>query len=330
MLEIYKSEEINKNSAAKGAVKKIHKVVPIEEITDDCWINLYSPTESEIARVENALGIPQEFLRYPLDEEERPRIDVDDDTDIHLIIVDIPYSQRENDIISYDTTPLGIIITERNIVTVSLKETPILDHLIENRIKDLFIPFRTRFTIQILLGVAREYLRLLRFIDKTLEASEVKLAKEISNKELYKLLELSKSLVYFTSSLKSNEAVLEKLMRGRTIKLYDEDEDLLEDVVIEYKQAHEMADIYANIVSSTTDAYASIINNNVNDIMKIMTAATICLTIPDLIGSFFGQNCPMPWDDSFAANPMPFIGLTLACVCSFFIAAIILRKNKML
>ena len=329
MLEIYKSVAVNKNSP-KAGVKPIHKVEKQEEITNDCWINLYSPTETEISRIEQELNIPQEFLRYPLDEEERPRIDVDDDTGIHLIIVDIPYSNRDKDIISYDTTPLGIIVTDFNIVTVSLKETPILDHLIENRIKDLFIPFRTRFNIQILLGVAREYLRLLRFIDKTLDASEVKLAKEISNKELYKLLELSKSLVYFTSSLKSNEAVLEKLMRGRTIKLYDEDEDLLEDVVIEYKQAHEMADIYANIVGNTTDAYASIINNNVNDIMKVMTAATICLTIPDLIGSFFGQNCPMPWDDTFAANPMPFIGLTLACVCSFFIAAIILRKNKML
>ena len=330
MLEIYKSQEVSKNSATTGVVKKVHKVVSTDKITEDCWINLYSPTEAEISRVETELNIPQEFLRYPLDEEERPRIDVDDDTGIHLIIVDIPYSQRENDIISYDTTPLGIIITERHIVTVSLKETSILDHVIENRIRDLFIPFRTRFTIQILSGVAREYLRLLRFIDKTLEASEVKLAKEISNKELYKLLELSKSLVYFTSSLKSNEAVLEKLMRGRTIKLYDEDEDLLEDVVIEYKQAHEMADIYANIVSSTTDAYASIINNNVNDIMKIMAAATICLTIPDLIGCFFGQNCPMPWDDNFASQPLPFIILLLSCIVSFFIAAIVLRKKKML
>lgn len=326
MLEIYTSTAINRNSSTKT----FHKVVTQETITDDCWINLYSPTELEISRVETELNIPQEFLRYPLDEEERPRIDIDDDTGIHLIIVDIPYSHRENDIISYDTTPLGIIVTDRNIVTVSLKESPILDHFIENRVKDLFIPFRTRFTIQILLGVAREYLRLLRFIDKTLEASEVKLAKDISNKELYKLLGLSKSLVYFTSSLKSNEAVLEKLMRGRTIKLYDEDEDLLEDVVIEYKQAHEMADIYANIVSSTTDAYASIINNNMNDIMKVMAAATICLTIPDLIGSFFGQNCPMPWDAGFMDNPGPFLGLCVACIASFFIAVVILRKKNML
>ena len=141
---------------------------------------------------------------------------------------------------------------------------------------------------------------------------------------------MSKSLVYFASSLKSNEAVLEKLMRGRTIKLYDEDEDLLEDVVIEYKQAHEMADIYSTIVSSTMDAYASIINNNVNDIMKILAAATICLTMPDLIGCFFGQNCPMPWDAEFADKPIPFIMLLAGCIASLVISAVILKRKRML
>lgn len=325
MLEIYKSVE-----KQQKASKNIYKVEEIDKITSDCWVNLYSPTEAEILRVQDELGIPQEFLRYPLDEEERPRIDDDDDTDIVLVIVDIPYTKREDDIIKYDTAPLGIILCDKNIVTVSLRQTPILERFYENRVKDLYIAFRTRFTIQILHAVAREYLRLLRFIDKTLEGAEKNLAKDISSNELYKLLALSKSLVYFTSSLKSNEAVLEKLMRGRTVKLYDEDEDLLEDAVIEYKQAHEMADIYANIVSSTTDAYASIINNNMNDIMKVLAAATIALTIPDLIGSFFGQNCPMPWDAGFADQPWPFLGLLAACIICSVVSIYVLRKKNML
>lgn len=325
MLEIYQSSQVNKTSS-----RMVYKTNEIKEIVDDCWINLYSPTESEISRVENVLSIPQEFLRYPLDEEERPRIDYDDDTDTVLVIVDIPYSRRENDIVKYETTPLGIILTDKNIVTVSLRQTSILDHFIEGRIKDLYIPYRTRFTIQILFAVAREYLRLLRFIDKTLEVAELELAKAVSNQDLYKLLELSKSLVYFASSLKSNETVLEKLMRGRIIKLYEEDEDLLEDVVIEYRQAHEMADIYANIVSSTTESYASIISNNMNDIMKVLAAATIVLTIPDLIGSFFGQNCPMPWDSDFISNPFPFLFLLSSCVVSVILTAFILRKKKVL
>ena len=325
MLEIYSSQE-KKHTANR----QIYRVTEIEEIVNDSWINLYSPTEAEIAKVETELQIPQEFLRYPLDEEERPRIDFDDDTGIVLVIIDVPYTRRENDIIKYETTPLGIILADKHIVTVSLRQTPILDHFIDNRIKDLYIPYRTRFTIQILYAVAREYLRLLRFIDKTLEVAESELAKEVSNNQLFKLLELSKSLVYFASSLKSNEAVLEKLMRGRTIKLYDEDEDLLEDVVIEYKQAHEMADIYSTIVSSTMDAYASIINNNVNDIMKILAAATICLTMPDLIGCFFGQNCPMPWDAEFADKPIPFIMLLAGCIASLVISAVILKRKRML
>ena len=325
MLEIYASQE-TKHTASR----QLYRVEEIEEIQDDCWVDLYSPTEAEIAKVETELSIPQEFLRYPLDEEERPRIDYDDDTGIVLVIIDVPYTRRDNDIIKYETTPLGIILADKHIVTVSLRQTQILDHFIDNRIKDLYLAYRTRFTIQILFAVAREYLRLLRFIDKTLEVAESELAKEVSNNQLFKLLELSKSLVYFASSLKSNEAVLEKLMRGRTIKLYDEDEDLLEDVVIEYKQAHEMADIYSTLVRSTMDAYASIINNNVNDIMKILAAATICLTMPDLIGCFFGQNCPMPWDAEFASNPIPFWSLLIGCVASVVIAAVILRKKRML
>ncbi|MBR5360028.1 MAG: magnesium transporter CorA family protein [Lachnospiraceae bacterium] len=325
MLDIYTSREVSKTAS-----RMIYRTTESEVITDDCWVNLYSPTEAEISRVETELNIPQEFLRYPLDEEERPRIDYDDDTNTVLVIVDIPYTIRENESVIYETTPLGILITDKNLVTVSLRQTSILDHFIENRIKDLFIPYRTRFTIQILYAVAREYLRLLRFIDKTLEVSENELEKAVSNKELYKRLELSKSLVYFSSSLKSNEAVLEKLMRGRIIKLYEEDEDLLEDVVIEYKQAHEMSDVYANIVSTTTDAYASIISNNMNDIMKVLAAATIVLTIPDLIGCFFGQNFPMPWDPEFLEQPFPFISILTSCILSVVLTAYILKKKSIL
>ncbi|MBR6880932.1 MAG: magnesium transporter CorA family protein [Clostridiales bacterium] len=325
MLEIYSSVETKQK-----ANRSIYRTEKIDRIGDDCWINLYSPTEPEISRIENELNIPQEFLRYPLDEEERPRIDFDDDTGDVLVIIDVPYSKRDNNMIRYETAPLGIIITDKQIVTVSLRQTPILDQFIDNRVKDLFILFRTRFTIQILYAVAKEYLRLLRFIDKTIDINEVSISETISNKDLYNLLELSKSLVYFSSSLKSDEAVLEKLMRGRTVKLYDDDEDLLEDVVIEFKQAHEMAEIYSNIVSTTSDAYASIINNNMNVVMKVLAAATICLTLPDLIGSFFGQNCPMPWDENFAENPVPFLFLLGFALFSLIVSFIVMRKKKII
>jgi magnesium transporter len=280
--------------------------------------------------VEDKLNIPPEFLRYPLDEEERPRIDTDDDTGDVLLIIDIPCTRKDDTSVHYETSPLGIIITKRQLLTISLRNASVLDSFIDNRIRDFIINFRTRFAIQILLAVAKDYLKLLRYMDKTLESSERALAKSISNRDLYKLLELGKSLVYFSTSLKSNETVLEKLMRGRVVKQYEDDENLLEDVIIEYKQAREMADIYASIVNGTMDAYASIINNNMNLIMKIMAAATIVLSVPTVITSFFGQNFPMPWDNNFSSHPFPFFILLVVGMVSMGCAVYILKKKRML
>jgi magnesium transporter len=128
-------------------------------------------------------------------------------------------------------------------------------------------------------------------------------------------MELGKSLIYFSTSLKSNEAVLEKMMRGRIIKKYEEDEDLLEDVIIEYKQALEMANIYTSIINGTMDAYASIISNNLNIVMKFMAAMTIVLSMPTVISSFFGQNITLPFEwDAFVHNPFPFLTVTLISI----------------
>lgn len=325
MIDIYVTKHL---SSLKE--KAAHRIERIDEVRDDCWINMFAPTEDEIALVERMTSVPQEFLRYPLDEEERPRIDVDEDTGDVLLIIDIPCTRQEENSVHYETSPLGIIITKKHLLTVSLREASVLDPFIENRVRDFIVNFRTRFAIQILLSVAKDYLKLLRYMDKTLEASERALAKSISNKDLYKLLELGKSLVYFSTSLKSNEAVLEKLMRGRVVKQYEDDESLLEDVIIEYKQAREMAEIYASIVNGTMDAYASIINNNMNLIMKIMAAATIVLSVPTVISSFFGQNVPMPWDADFSTNPVPFVMVLIAGIVSIISAVYILKKKQML
>lgn len=325
MIEFFHTKQ-----TVSGKEKMVNHLERIDEIRDDCWINMVAPTEEEIKLVEDTIQIPPEFLRYPLDEEERPRIDLDEDTGDVLIIIDIPCTRKDEANVRYETGPLGIIITRRHLLTVSLRQTSILDTFIENRVRDFIVNYRTRFAIQILLAVAKDYLKLLRYMDKSLESSERALAKSISNTDLYKMMELGKSLVYFSTSLKSNEAVLEKLMRGRVVKQYEDDEDLLEDVIIEYKQAREMADIYASIVNGTMDAYASIINNNMNLIMKILAAATIALSVPTVISSFFGQNVPMPWSDDFSNNSGPFfIVLALGCVGAF-IAVYILRKKRML
>ena len=324
MLEFYITKQLVKLG------KQSNQLERIESIRPDCWINAYAPTEEELKLIEDETGAPPEFLRYPLDEEERPRIDVDDESGVALILIDIPYTRKEGKTVRYETAPLGIIITKKHLLTISLRDAPVLDQFTHNRIRDFIVNFRTRFAIQILLAGAKDYLKLLRYMDKTLDASERELAKSISNKDLYKHLELGKSLIYFSTSLKSNEVVLEKLMRGRVIKQYEEDEDLLEDVIIEYKQAREMADIYASIVNGTMDAYASIINNNMNVIMKIMAAATICLSVPNVITSFFGQNVVMPWNDAFTSEPWPFLVLLLSSLVSVGLSVYILKKKHML
>ena len=326
MLNIYISEEVK--TKTDRTVSKIRKT---DKICDDCWINLFAPTDEEIEMLVEKYDVPEEFLRNPLDDEERPRIDTDADSDSLLMIVDIPHVQDDDHPDLLETVPLGIIIKKRQIITVSLRDVPMLKAFTENQVKDLKVGYRNRFAIQIMNAAAGEYLRLLRQVDKSIESSEKELAKITTNKELYRLLDLSKTLVYFSTSLKSDEAVLEKLNHGpTTIRQYEEDEELLDDVIIEFKQAEQMADIYMSVVSHTLDAYASIINNNMNDIMKIMAAATIALSVPTIISSFFGQNCPMPWDAEFATKPVPFFILLLSGIFSIGIAVVILRKHRML
>ena len=308
MLEIYKTELKEINGRMVTDFKRL------EEIELDCWVNLYAPTEAELLKVEKALDLPPEFLRYPLDEEERPRIDLDDDQNI-LIIADFPFIRREYNNTKYETMPLGIVIAaHRCIVTVSLRENGVLDPFRNNRVRDFITGYRTRMTFQIMFAGAKDYLKFLRFIDKTIDAAENQLSKSISNKELFKLMQLGKSLIYFSTSLKSNEAVLERLMRSKLLKKYEEDEDLLEDVIIEHKQALEMANIYSSIINGTMDAYASIISNNVNEIMKFMAAMTIVIAAPTAITSFFGQNIAFPFDGpAFLASPWPFLIISFVC-----------------
>lgn len=324
MLEIFRSQLKDTMTRTVTELERLDKIEP------DCWINLSAPTEEELKTVEDALGLPPEFLRYPLDEEERPRIDVDDETSHVLIIADFPYIRRDGNNAKYETMPVGIVVANKCLVTISLREATVLEQFKNNRVRDFVTGYRTRFTFQIMFAGAKDYLKFLRYMDKTIDAAEHQLSKSVSNKELFKLMELGKSLIYFSTSLKSNESVLEKLMRGKFIKTYEEDEDLLEDVIIEYKQALEMANIYASIINGTMDAYASIISNNLNVVMKFMAAMTIVLAIPTVITSFFGQNLAFPFNGAaFAADPWPFIMTVGLCVVATGFTAWWLNRRGM-
>ena len=258
----------------------IHKTIngqmtKLDKAEDGCWVNLTYPTEDEMSTVTALLGIDPGFLRAALDEEETSRIDTEDGQT--LIIIDLPAVEK-GDAVVYSTLPLGIIVAEKCIITVCLKETPIIRDFQDGLVKNAETQKKTSFILYLLLQVAKRFLQYLKQIDSQ------------RNKELIQLLDLEKSLVYFNTSLKANEVTLEKILRGRIITLYEEDHDLLEDVLIEVRQAIEMANIYSSIISGMMDAFASVISNNLNVIMKVLTSITILLTIPNIVFGFYGMN----------------------------------------
>lgn len=297
----------------------------VEEIEDGCWVAMTDPTASEVIEISKAYGIDVDDIRSPLDEEERSRIEVEDN--YTLILVDIPIVEEANDKDTYATIPLAIILTDKLIFTVCLIETPVLTAFMDGRVRNFFTFKKTRFILQILYRNATMFLHYLRIIDKKSEVIEQKLHASQKNSELLELLELEKSLVYFTTSLRSNEVVLEKLLRSEGIKKYPEDTDLLEDVIIENKQAIEMANIYTNILSSTMGTFASVISNNVNVVMKVLATVTIVLSIPTMIFSAYGMNVNvsgMPMAGSVWGFVVV-IGVTL--LITLLIALILSKKN---
>ena len=260
----------------------------LESISEGCWVSLIDPNEEELQRVSGALNIEPDFLRAALDEEETSRIDTEEGQT--LIIVDTPAVENSSAAVVYSTIPLGIIVTESNIVTVCLKEVSVIRDFQEGLVKGVSTIKKTSFILHILLRVAKRYLQYLKQIDKIYNHMERQLYKSQRNKELIQLLDLEKSLVYFNTSLKANEVTLEKILRGRIVTLYEEDHDLLEDVLIEVRQAIEMAQIYSDIISGMMDAFASVISNNLNVIMKVLTVITILLTVPNIVFGFYGMN----------------------------------------
>lgn len=310
MLQIFKSTDTG--------------MITLDQVENGAWINLVSPDEKEISYVSENLNIPVEHIKAALDEEERARIEVDEDCTVVLIDTPIPSNKSQEGGVYY-TVPLGIIITDKNIITVSLRENYIIKDFIERRIKSFYTFKKTRFFLQILYRNSKLYLRYLQDIDKTSGLIESRLHRSLRNKELIQLLELEKSLVYFSTSLKSNEMVLEKIQRSNPIKMYPEDSELLDDVIIENKQAIEMANIYSNILSGTMDAYASVISNNLNIVMKFLTSVTILLSIPTMVASFFGMNVDVPFEN----NPHAFAIIFIISMFLSVILAVTMARKQM-
>lgn len=311
MLTIYKTDEQN-------------QLQILEQLQNGAWINVVNPNEKEINFLVNELAIDEHDVRSILDVEETARIQTEDNYTI--ILVDVPIIEHEENSEFFTTIPLAIIVTTSDyIITICLKEIKIINDFINNKVRGFFTFKRTRFIYQILYKNAALFLQYLRLIDRQSGRIERELHKSMKNKELIQLLDLEKSLVFFSTSLRSNEVVLEKLHRIEHIKHYPDDEELLEDVIIENKQAIEMASIYTGILSGMMDAFASVISNNLNIVMKTLTSITIVLSIPTLIASLWGMNVPLPFQDTK-------YGLLIIVILSFSISliiAIFMRKKNL-
>ena len=301
-----------------------------EEVTEykrGNWINMIAPSDDEIKTVCENINIQEDFIRYALDPEERARIDYEEDDGTTLILADVPIIEKDEDQKEYSTIPVGfIIVRDEYFITVSLMENQVIRRMNPMKNKSVATYKKSRLVLQCLYVNSEIYLNLLKKINRETEIAEKELRQTRKNKSLLRLLSLEKSLVYFTTSLKANEVVMERMNRGKVIKLYEEDEDLLEDVLIENKQAMEMSKIYSDILSGVMDAYSSIISNNLNGVMKILTAITIIISVPTMISSFWGMNVRVPMQD----NPWGFAIILIASILIGIIVTIILKRKDYL
>jgi len=293
MLRIYKTDENGKLVKLKK-----NKIVPMT------WCSLVNPNEDELQMVSSFLKVDYDLLSNSLDADERSRIEQDRNS--LAIIINLPLLDDEG---NFDTLPCGLVLTAKNFITICARDNRVLHSFNRSTAQTFDTRERAQFLLNILYKCTQFYLKYLTIINRRTEEIEYALRKTTSNKELFQLMEIQKSLVYFTTALKDNHLVLLKLLRmlktpavSKLVYFSEDDVELLDDVIIENKQAIEMVDMHRSILEGMMDGFASIINNNVNQVMKFLAAITIILSIPTMLASFWGMNVPV----AFAANTYGF------------------------
>jgi magnesium transporter len=301
------------------------------EFAPSCWINLVEPSTTELEAVLSHVDVPRDFLTDPLDSGERPRFDYEDD--VTLLIVHVPIPQPpdddgEEDVAPYRTVPLGIIFRNTSVITVCSARTPVTTAFLD-QIRRVCPPHDVhRFAFRLLWHAGVLFLRYINDLHSRTTVLEDELHKSISNEALLKMFQIEKTLVYFTTSLKADTIALARANTARQLTLSEDDRDSLEDAMVEYQQALETATIHANILNGTLDMFASLINNNLNQVMKYLTAVTIFLAVPTLVASIYGMNIPLP----FQSQPYAFsFVMGLSCFLAGVIAVVFFvlsRKRK--
>ena len=303
----------------------IYKTTPeelqiLEHPTNGCWIQATDPNPEEVEKLES-WGIESELITYSLDQDEMARVERDEG--YTLILLRIPHFQGETHDIPYSTIPIGIIIKDNLIATICRHESQITQILTNGKYRGFKTAKRYRFVLYVLLETATRYLTYLREINRAVDHVEDQLQKSTRNRELLQLLKYQKSLVYFTTALHSNEVMMERLQRMRMFNQYEEDEDLLEDVITENQQAIQVTNINAEILSGMMDAFASIISNNLNVVMKALAAITIVINVPAIVAAFYGMNVTLPGEQ----HPLAFIFVLIFSLALTSIAAFIFYRR---
>jgi magnesium transporter len=306
MLTIFKTTE--------GGIEQL------ESMENGTWVKAVDPTAEEIQQLVG-WGVDADYINYSLDFDEMPRMERDDD--YTFILIRIPHRQPDNDI-PYITIPLGIFIKGNMIVTICRYEKEMFKVLANGKYRLLKTSKRYRFALYIFLETATRYLTHLREINRMTEAIEDQLQKSTRNREVLELLKYQKSLTYFATALRSNEVMMERVQRTQIFNYYEEDQDLLEDVLTENQQAIQMTNIATELLSAMMDAFASIISNNLNGVMKILAALTIIVALPGTVGTFFGMNVPLPISET---NPLSFFSILGISISLSVIATIIFYKR---
>ena len=298
-------------------------VIEQEKFVNGAWIHAVDPTAEEIARLIE-WGVDPDLINYSLDMDEMARMERDDDEDYVFLLLRIPHYQGETSDIPYATAPVGIIIKSNLVATISRYDSDIFKTLVNGKYRLLRTAKRYRFALYIFLESSIRYLAHLREINKTVDGLEDQLQRSTRNREVLELLKYQKSLTFFATALRSNEVMMERLQKIRMFNQYEEDQDLLEDVITENQQAIQMVGIATELLSNLMDAFASIISNNLNAVMKALAALTIIVNIPTIVSSFFGMNVAIPGNES---HPFAFLAVIGIAMGITVIAAIVFYKR---
>jgi magnesium transporter len=301
------------------------KITEIDQIEKDCWVNIQPPINPDtLKKFSDDQNIPFDYLLDSLDIDERSRFEVEDDITLIVLKAPILNETSSNNEPLYITIPIGLVITPNNIFTISAYESPIIEDFIENRMKNIDPSNKKDFILKTFERSVFYFLQYLNEMNRKRSLFEQRMIKSMNNHKLVQLMNLEKSLVYFATSLRTNEVLLMKLRRTNTLELNEDQDDFLEDIIVDNSQALEMANIYTNILSSTMDTFASIISNNLNTVMRRLTTVTLILMVPTLIASLYGMNVPLPMANNKLAFPM-IIMLSLVFVV---LSSLYFKKQK--